>query len=237
MPVQPTTCRMPQASIYIIVPAYNEATIIRKTVQNLLQTGYQVILVDDASHDQTAANVRDLPIHYLRHPLNLGQGAALMTGMRYARTQGADAVVHFDADGQHQAHDIDRMLSALQAGKKDVVLGSRFLSPESRKAIPLMRRMLLRLAILFNGMVTGLWLTDAHNGLRALNAKALHRIELRENGMAHATEILMEFRKHQLSIEELPVDIRYTDYSQQKGQSSWNALHIISDILIRKLLP
>lgn len=225
------------AHTYIIVPAYKEAEVIRQTLLSLLPLGAQIILVDDASPDATRQAVAKLPIHYLRHPVNLGQGAALMTGMAYARRLDAAYVVHFDADGQHQPQDVEALLAPLVADESDVVLGSRFLSPQSRAAIPTLRRYLLRLAVLFHGLFTRIWLSDAHNGLRALNARALTCIELRENGMAHATEILLELRRHHLRIREVPVEIRYTDYSRSKGQSAWNAFPILSDMLFRKLLP
>lgn len=221
--------------IGIIIPTYNEAPVIRATLQDLLPMRYELIVVDDGSTDGTRALIADLPIHYLRHPVNLGQGAALQTGMCYAVQRSLAYVLHFDADGQHAAADIPHLLEPLLKDEADVVLGSRFKS--SVLEVPLLRRLLLRAAIVFNGLMTGLWLSDAHNGLRALNLRACQLIRLKENGMAHATEILMEIRKHQLRYQEVGVRVRYSAYSQSKGQSAWNALNILSDIILRKLFP
>ena len=188
-----------EESVFIVVPAYNEARVIRSTLAPLLQTDYAVVLVDDGSQDDTWSIAESLPIYALRHPFNLGQGAALQTGMTFALAQGAAIIVHFDADGQHRVEDIETLIEPLRKGEADVVLGSRFLRAETTKAIPLRRRMLLRGAILVNGLTTGLWLSDAHNGFRAMTRKAATKIYLRENSFAHASEILLQIRHQKIS--------------------------------------
>lgn len=225
-------CMKKDSEAYIIVPSYNEEKVIRTTILELLGANYKVIVVDDASEDDTYTQLQDLEIHYIKHRINLGQGAALQTGMDYAKKIGAELVVHFDADGQHNVEDLKQLIHPILNDEADIVLGSRF---QSQNQIPFFRKILLKQAIWINGLLTGLWLSDAHNGLRALNKKALEKIELKENGMAHATEILMEIRSHRLRYREVPVHIHYSSYSQAKGQSIWNAFNILSDILLRKL--
>ncbi len=222
--------------ICVIVPVFNEGKVIRNTLSELLSTPYELIVVDDASKDDTYLKIKDLAIHYLRHEINLGQGAALQTGMGYAVLLNADVVIHFDADGQHRIADLPSLLEPILEGKADVVLGSRFMNGTPGE-IPLVRKVLLQHARWINGLLTGLWLSDAHNGLRALNRTAFSKIQLKENGMAHATEILIEVRKHKLKFMEIPVEILYSTYSQSKGQSAWNAFNILSDILLRKFFP
>lgn len=223
--------------LYLIIPVYNEAKVIRSVLLPLLQAGLPVILVDDASTDDLPRQVDDLPIYRLRHRVNLGQGAALETGMAFARQLGAKYVIHFDADGQHRLADIPAILAPLLSGEADVSLGSRFLQSESRALVPWRRRLLLKMATWVNGLFTGLWLSDAHNGLRALNQTALEKIRLSEPRMAHATEILAEIHRHRLMYVEVPVQISYSDYAQQKGQSAWGAFHILSDLILRKIFP
>ena len=138
-------------------------------VRPLIDAGYSVVVVDDGSSDGTWEEIQQLPVYALRHPINLGQGAALQTGMSFALKQGADYVVHFDADGQHRPVDIDVVLGPVLDGKVDVALGSRFLSPESAAAVPFRRRLFLRGATYVNYVLTGVLLSDAHNGLRALS--------------------------------------------------------------------
>ncbi|MBD2754759.1 glycosyltransferase family 2 protein [Spirosoma validum] len=219
--------------VFILIPSYNEEKVIRQTIRSL-GNAYDIVLIDDASTDDTENAVRDLPIYYLRHEINLGQGAALQTGMEFARQQGADIVVHFDADGQHNPDDIDRFIQVLKTQSVDVVLGSRFLRKEDLLAIPRLRRILLRVARIVNGLLSGLWLSDAHNGFRVMNRRALAGIQLKENRMAHATEILMQIRRKQLRYVEQPTHIIYTEYSQVKGQRWQGAFDILIDVFINK---
>ena len=222
--------------IFLVIPAYNEGRVLAATIRGLLPCGYSIVVVDDGSSDNTAAILRDLPVHYVRHPVNLGQGAALQTGMDYALAQGAEFLVHFDADGQHPAEGIPSLLAPLRRGECDVAVGSRFLDPENVKLIPRGRRLLLRGAVLISGILTNLWLSDAHNGFRALPRAAAQKIRLRENGFAHATEFLDAVRRARLRLQEVPVAIRYTDYSQAKGQPASNSVNILIDVLLRKVL-
>jgi len=222
-------------AIFVIVPAYNEGGVIRSTAQPLIDLGYSVVIVDDCSQDGTADALVGLPIYYLRHPVNLGQGAALQTGMRFAVLQGADVVVHFDADGQHQARDVDALVEPILSGQADVVLGSRFLRREDVLEVPFVRRLLLRCAVFVNWGLTGVRLSDAHNGFRAMSAAAAKLINLSENRFAHASEIIVQIRQFRLRFVEKPTTIVYTDYSRAKGQPMWNAISIFSEMLLRRL--
>ena len=221
--------------ILVIMPAYNEARVIYQTITELTDAGYEVVVVDDASTDETGNEVKRTTAKYLLHSINLGQGAALMTGMVYAREKNYDYVIHFDADGQHRVEDIPVMLAPVLENKTDIVLGSRFISLEGQGEIPRKRKILLKAAIWVNYLFTGILLTDAHNGFRVLNHKAFTSIQLRENGMTHATEILTEIRRHHLRYCEVPVEIRYSEYARNKGQSAWNSLNILSDLIVRKI--
>jgi polyprenyl-phospho-N-acetylgalactosaminyl synthase len=226
-------CMSPRS--LVIVPCYNESEVVRETAERLLRCGHEVVIVDDGSEPAVAASLDGLPVHMIRHEIYLGQGAALQTGMEYALRQGAAFVVHFDADGQHQPEDIPALLQPLLEGTADVVLGSRFLTRGDAACVPALRRLLLRCARLMNALLTGLLLTDAHNGMRSLNRRALESIELVENRMAHATELLQVIRKKRLRWCERPTHVVYTPYSRRKGQGVLNSVNILLDLLLRKL--
>ncbi|MDQ6679322.1 MAG: glycosyltransferase family 2 protein [Acidobacteriota bacterium] len=221
--------------VFVVIPAYNEGEVLRRTVLGVLPLGYQVVVVDDGSAVPALSMLADLPIYYVQHLSNLGQGAALQTGMQAALLRGAEIVVHFDADGQHPSRLIERLIAPIRSGKCEVVLGSRFLDPEDRRLVPRKKRLLLKAGVLVSWMFTRVWLTDTHNGFRALSRKAASQIQLRENGFAHATEILDLIHKANLSYGEVPATIRYTDYSMAKGQNMFNSINIVIDLILRKL--
>jgi glycosyltransferase involved in cell wall biosynthesis len=223
-----------KTSVYIIIPAFNEGAVIYKTVTDLLLMNFSVVVVDDGSTDDTEVVLIDLPIHYLKHRVNLGQGAAIQTGIRYALESDAEYFVTFDADGQHSVEDVLPMLELLQNDSADVVFGSRFL-PGASTNISFIRKTFIQVAKLLNFLFTGVLLSDAHNGLRAFNRKAACSFYLVESGMAHATEILIQCKKKQLRIAEYPVNILYTAYSRKKGQTLINSFKIVQDLLLYKL--
>jgi glycosyltransferase involved in cell wall biosynthesis len=221
--------------VMVIVPAYNEGRVLKATIELLLETGYTIVVVDDGSKDDTSV-IRDLPVVYIRHPVNLGQGAALQTGMVYALRAGADVAVHFDADGQHDPGQINRLVAPILHGFADVVLGSRFLRRQDARMVPWQKRILLRGGIWVSWMMTGIRLSDAHNGFRALSRRALERIHIHENGFAHATEILQRIREGKLTYAEVPITVLYSEYSKQKGQRVWNSLNILFELLLSRMM-
>lgn len=222
--------------IYIVVPAYNEGSVIIDTITPLLRLGYNIVVVDDGSSDDTYERASTLPISVLQHPINLGQGAALRTGTDFALLHGAQAIVHFDADGQHPPERIHDLLAPILNNETQVVLGSRFINPEDSKEIPTLKKWVLKMGIAFTGLTSGVWLSDTHNGLRALSREAAQTIRITEPRMAHASEIIAEIGKHKLVYREISTYIRYTEYAQQKGQSIFNAFNIVIDLMLRKVL-
>ena len=222
-------------SIFVIVPAFNEESALHSTLESLIGSGYTILVVDDGSKDKTWSIISSMPVHALRHPVNLGQGAALQTGMTYALQQGAEVMVHFDADGQHSIEDIATLVEPIVHQQVDIVFGSRFLQQADAQAVPPVKRLLLKGAVVVNGLLTGIWLSDAHNGLRAFSRKAAQEIRLSENGYAHATEILSEIRKKKLRYLERPAHVTYSDYAMKKGQPIWNSINIVIDVLLRKV--
>lgn len=222
--------------VIAVVPAYNESQVIGAVIQGLRPFVDTVVVVDDGSNDGTAEAAASQGATVLRHFLNRGQGAALQTGLRYAIDRDADAVVTTDADGQHRAGDIPRLLEPLLLNRFDVVLGSRFLAKESIQAIPGLRRILLHIAVVFEHWRTGLNITDTHNGFRAFSRRAGSLIRIRQDGMAHASEILDEIVRLQLRYTEVSVQVNYSAYARRKGQSGFlGSLRILRDLFYSRI--
>ncbi|MBX9782764.1 MAG: glycosyltransferase family 2 protein [Chitinophagaceae bacterium] len=223
------------AAVFIIVPCFNEdASVLHQTLTDLLSAGYSVVLVDDGSTINQQTIAADLPVSFLRHEVNLGQGAALQTGTEFALEKNAEYIVHFDADGQHQSSDIRDLLQSLFTNEYDVSFGSRFLTA-NHPSIPPFKKIIIAVARFINYLFTGILLSDAHNGMRAFNKKAASSIIITENRMSHASEILFEVKKNKLRYCEVPVTIVYSSYSRHKGQSGWNSIRIVFDLLLHKL--
>ena len=222
------------SSIFVIIPAYNEGTIIHSVCEQILQYQYNVVVIDDGSSQHLYSALHDLPIHFLRHKVNMGQGAALHTGMEYALIQGAEYIVTFDGDGQHEAADIPKFIEALFTDKTDIILGSRFME-DAVHNMSGRRKRTLQVARYVNYIFTGLLLSDAHNGFRAMNRTAAQAIRIHENRMAHATEILAQIKQQRLRYAELPVRVHYTAYSRAKGQTLWSSFRILFDLFLAKL--
>jgi glycosyltransferase involved in cell wall biosynthesis len=226
------TDRLPQT--WVICPAFNEAAAITCVVADLRRSGYNVVVVDDGSTDGTRHVAASVGAAVITHPINLGQGAALKTGIDYALSQGAEMLVTFDADGQHRVEDIPRLLRALAHQHADFALGSRRLGQSLN--MPFVRRIFLVAATLFTVATTGLSLTDTHNGLRAFTRRGAVALSLRQNRMAHASEILADIANSGLRYVEVPVTVDYTAYSLAKGQRTSDFVMVVLDLFARKLL-
>ena len=222
---------MSNSSIWVVIPAYNEAKVLGDVLGELRKydPSYNIVVVDDGSSDGTADAANRIGVHVVVHPVNLGQGAALATGIEYALQKGAGVVVTFDADGQMRPEDIGLLVNQVADSGIDVALGSRFLTSPP-EGMPLTKKMGLRLATMLTRLTTGLNITDTHNGIRAFKAEALRKIAITQNRMAHASEILSEIARNKLRYKEVPVTIRYTKYSKAKGQSLLNSINILFEL-------
>ena len=215
---------------WLVIPLYNEATVVREVVSRAREIFPYIVAVDDGSKDNSAREAAAAGAIVVRHPINLGQGAALQTGFSYVLEQtNADYVVTFDADGQHSASDAAAMVAAAREEGLAVVLGSRFL--EGPSPVGWLKRLILRTAAAVSSRTSGMRLTDAHNGLRVIRRDLLAQLDLRQNRMAHASEIIRQIGATGLPWREFPVHIVYTEYSRSKGQSLWNSVNILVDLL------
>jgi glycosyltransferase involved in cell wall biosynthesis len=221
-----------EADAWVVIPLFNEAEVIGEVVRGLSASFSNVVCIDDGSTDNSAELARKAGARVLVHPFNLGQGAALQTGFDYVLSHpSATHVITFDGDGQHQVSDALEMLELARAKRISVIFGSRFLDKRTKPG--LRKKIVLKVAILITRALTGLRLTDAHNGLRVLSRETIEKVRLRQNGMSHATEIVHEIAKAKLAFREYPVEVLYTEYSKRKGQSLLNSINILIDLLVR----
>lgn len=219
-------------SAWVVIPLYNEATIVGDVVRSLSERFEHIVCVDDGSSDGSAEVALQAGAILVEHPINLGQGAALQTGFEYALTHDScEYIVTFDADGQHRIEDAEAMLRLARDEGLAIVFGSRFLDDRTNPGW--VKKVILKTAVWVTNMSTGLRLTDAHNGLRIIRRDAAQQVELKQDRMAHATEIVMELGHTALPWREYPVELLYTDYSKSKGQSVLNSVNILVDLIVR----
>lgn len=212
-----------------IVPAYNEEVRVGSVVRDLLPHVDRVVVVDDGSCDATGAVAESAGAYVLRHRINRGQGAALETGHEYARRVGATHVLHFDADGQFSATDIFKARQPLEHDTVDIVFGTRAHKDVHR--MPWTKRYIIHpLARIVDRVFGGVRLSDAHNGFRLFNARALEVLRLSHRGMAHASEIPALVKKHELRYVEIPVSVIYHEY----GQRMSGGIAVVRDLILGK---
>ncbi len=224
--------------VFVVIAAFNEEHSVPKVIKELRRAGYNnVVVVDDGSRDKTFEAALDAGATVLQHVVNRGQGAALQTGIDFALEQGADIIVTFDADGQHRVEDLPAMIRPVARGKVDVTFGSRFLTKQSKKNVPLLRRIYLKVGILVLLLFYGVRMSDAHNGFRALSREAAKKIRITADRMAHASEIVEEVHRLNLRYKEVPVIIRYTEETLKKGHGSFReGCRILYTMIIKKFL-
>ena len=204
---------MSDKKIYIIIPAYNEATVIQSVINEVKSFGYEnIIVVDDGSTDDTYNNAKSANVIALQLAINRGKGAAIKTGIEAVKMLEADIVVTMDGDGQHNPDDIHKMLKLIRKGY-DVVLGTRLKNP---KGMPWYKILANYIGNFFTWIIYGLWVTDSQSGFRAYSKKAIRLIDTRTDRYEYDSEVIREIKRHKLRYKEIPIEVRYTDYSMNK---------------------
>lgn len=214
---------MDKEKVYIVIPAYNEAPVLGKVIDEIRKNGFDhIIIVDDGSVDETRTILQKKEVLSVRHSLNRGKGAAIQTGFEASQLLGADMVVTFDGDGQHDPIDIAPMVRLISEGY-DVVMGRR---DYREKHIPRYKVMGNKLGNLITWIVYGLWVSDSQFGLRAYSRKAIDKIRLTSDRYEFDSEIIREIARHGFKHCEMTAHVRYTDYAMSKK----NKQSIISSI-------
>lgn len=219
--------------IACVIPAFNEEKSISQTIEQVKDLVDLIVVIDDKSSDNTKKilnSINEQKLKKIYHPINLGQGAALQTGNEYCLKNGFDVIIHFDADGQFLASDINKMIKPIINEGYDLVIGSRFLGIESN--IPSFKKnIIMPMAKIFNILFFGIKTSDPQNGFRAMSKETALRIKIENDRMAHCTEILAKAFKYKLKIKEVPIKVIYHEF----GQKFSGGLKIIKDLILKKI--
>ncbi len=214
--------------MWIVLPAYNEEKIIQDTLREIQSVGYKnIIVVDDGSHDQTYERAKEIPgIVVLRHKLNRGKGAATKTGIEAAKLLDAGIIVTMDSDGQHNPQDIARLIEPIEKNHCDVVLGTRLQNP---KGMPWYKICANHIGNALTWYFYGLWVSDSQSGFRAYSRHASELINTKTDRYEYDSEVIREIYIYKLKYKEVPIEVRYTEYSMGKIQKQgfWNGLKTI----------
>lgn len=220
--------------VYIIIPAKDEAPRLRRVLKEIFQLGFKnVVVVDDGSKDNTGAIALEQGATLLTHAVNLGPGAATQTGVSYALALNAEIIVTIDADAQHDTSHIQKLLEPIEVINLDVVIGSRFISPQP--GIPVSRILYNRIANIFTFLYTGILLTDSQSGFKAMHRRFAKHIHIKFNGFEFCTEFIGMMKKHSAKYKEVPVRVIYSRETMEKGQSFLNGIKMLFSFLRREL--
>jgi glycosyltransferase involved in cell wall biosynthesis len=214
--------------VIIGIPAYNEEKNIGAIVAKLKKKYDYVLVCDDGSSDMTQTIASSLGAVVVKHPTNLGYGAAIKTIFNEAKKTDCDVLVTFDADGQHQISEIEHMLQPILDNEADLVIGSRFLG--KTKDLPKYRKIGIKAITGLTNVMTGSKITDAQSGFRAYSKKVLKEISPTESGMGISTEILIKSSKKEMRIIEIPITISYENNMHSQEPISHGTSVIMSTI-------
>ena len=213
--IRETVVREDVPSVFIVIPAYNEETVIASVIGEIRRAGYEnILVVDDGSKDATYEKAKETGVITLRHRLNRGKGAATKTGIEAAKLEGADIIVTMDGDGQHSPADIERLIVPIRDGHCDVVLGTRLKNPEGMPKYKIVHNWIGNAIVWY---LYGLWVSDSQSGFRAYSRHAAEVINTRTDRYEYDSEVIREIYKYKLTYQEVPIEVRYTEYSMGKA--------------------
>jgi glycosyltransferase involved in cell wall biosynthesis len=207
------------------MPAYNEERSVANVINGCERYVDKVVVVDDGSIDDTAQISLALNAHVVRHPRNLGYGAALRSCFEEARKMDADRMVIIDSDGQHDSEDIPKLLEPISRGY-DLVIGSRFMTKKAEK-IPLYRKAGMKVLDAITNFISETEVSDSQCGFRAYSRKAIEAIKISGNGMSAGSEILLQIKENNLRIKEVAICCNYDLENTSKQDPVTHGLNVI----------
>ena len=206
-----------KSHIVVVIPIYNESQVIAQVLNDIIVSGtYTIIVVDDGSSDNSSQAARSIDnVILLRHRINRGKGAAVKTGIHAANELHADCVVTMDGDGQHDPNDIAHLVSPILDGPYDVVLGTRM---QNHHGMPWIKIIANKVGNLVTLLLYGIYVSDSQSGFRAYSKNAAYIIDTKADKYEYDSKVIREINANRLSFTEVPISVRYTDYSKSKPQ-------------------
>jgi len=229
---------MKRQKIAVIIPAYNEASVIQDVVRGVTKefknTSYdfEIVVVNDGSKDDTTSEARKGGAFVIEHILNSGAGSATATGLSYANQNGFDAAATMDADGQHLPTDVIKGLRKLEKTNADLLIGSRLIDSRGMSRVKVLGNKGLSL---ITYLLFGTESTDSQSGLRIFSHNSLEQLRWKTSGYEFCSEMLWRAKQLGLTVSEYPIKAIYTEYSKAKGQNNWNALNIVRSLVKRRI--
>lgn len=238
------------------IRVYNEeAEVVAKVIDEIIHAGFRklVIISDGSPVIQTLLDKQkqynDKMIILLAHTINRWGGAANQTGYNFIKRYGDELkikrFVGFDSDGQMDVKDMETFMKHIHADQKlglnlenkkpDLYLGSRFLEWSKVDNMPGMRKIILRIAQFVTRIFYGANISDPHNGYRVISLSTLRKFVITADGMHYANELNEQIKRHHMKYREVPVHIRYTEYSLNKWQKNSNSLKLAAEMIYKKI--
>lgn len=197
--------------VLIIIPAYNEALNIVKTVKDVTEnTDYDYLVINDCSKDDTKKVCEDNHFHVLSLPTNYGLTSVIQLGMKYAYEKGYDIVIQFDGDGQHQAKYLKDLVKEIESGNCDIAIGSRFVTKKKPVSMRMLGSNLLTMAI---KLTTGKTIKDPTSGMRAYNKQAIERF-VKNASLTPEPDTLVYMLKKKMKIKEAQVEMSEREFGE-----------------------
>lgn len=225
--------------VCLIMPAYNEGAVIQSVIKDLQRafkdSGYapKIVVVNDGSKDNTAAEAAAAGAHVVSHILNCGSGGATATGLSYAYQNGYDIAATLDADGQHDPKEVLAGIKIMEEGNHDLLIGSRLINSEGMSTVKQLGNKGLSV---ITYVLFGINVTDSQSGLRVFSRRALAELKWKTSGYEFCSEMLWRAKQLKLRIGEYPITAIYTEYSKAKGQNNWNAFNIVKSLVRRRVV-
>jgi glycosyltransferase involved in cell wall biosynthesis len=226
--------------VCVIVPAYNEATVIADVIQTSKKAfakikGFDIdiVVINDGSRDQTSSEAKKGGAIVVDHILNSGAGGATLTGLAYARKHKYDIAATMDADGQHAPEDVVKGIKKIDKSPSGLLIGSRLIDSEGMSKTKVLGNKGLSL---ITKVLFGVNVTDSQSGLRIYSRAAIEKLDWKTTGYEFCSEMIWRAKQLGIEIEEFPIQAIYTDYSRSKGQNNWNAINIVKRLFKQRIV-